>query len=294
MPWQVSALLYILFSSTRAIQNRRIGLYKTDLTAYALAASFVCVFTGGLLYALFSWSSVDHEAARNAWPFLVVGGSLFGCINVLIIKTYRFLPASLAIFMGILNTISVILFAYIFTEETLSVRQWIGATILLTAIILVAMINKRNRATKYQKSIVIGIILTVLTAFLFGPALLNEKYLINRLGLETYVVYGWGLQAISAFILAYFIHKNTKMKGRITTKMHVDVWVYGLLLILAGLMFVLSLQNSGSASLTAIISVANVVLTAVLAYIFLKERSYLLAKSVGIILTGAGLYLLFS
>jgi uncharacterized membrane protein len=294
MPWQFSALLYILFSSTRSIQNRRIGIYNRDMSAYALIASFVCVFLGGLAYALLSWSSVNHEAARNAWPFLIVGGSLFAAINLLVIKTYRYLPASLAIFMSIMNVISVILFAFLFTDETLSVKQWMGAATLLIAIVLIAIINNRNGSKKYQNHIILGISLTVVTALIFGPAMLNEKYLVDRLGLETYLLYGWGVQAVAAFSLGYLLSRKKKETKKISFKMHVNVWIYGVLLALSGLTYVISLKGSGSASLTIVISVANVALTALLAYIILKERTHLFVKLLGILLTGIGLFLLFT
>lgn len=294
MPWQFSAFLYILFSSTRSIQNRRIGLFTRDVTAYALVASFVCVFLGGLIYSLMSWSSVNHEAARSAWPYLIIGGCMFAVINVLVIKTYRYLPASFAVFMSILNVISVIIFAYLFTNETLSLKQWMGAATLLSAIVLIAIINNRNGSKNYHKHIVIGITLTVVTGIIFGPAMLNEKYLIDRMGLETYVVYGWGLQAIPAFVLGYFLSRKIDESKKISFKMHVNIWIYAILLALSGLTYVISLNGSGSASLTIVISVANVALTALLAYVILKERTHLFVKLLGIFLTSIGLFLLFT
>ena len=76
--------------------------------------------------------------------------------------------------------------------------------------------------------------------------------------------------------------------------MHANVWAYAILLALSGLTYVISLNGSGSASLTIVISVANVALTALLAYIILKERTHLFAKVLGIVLTSIGLFLLFT
>jgi uncharacterized membrane protein len=193
-----------------------------------------------------------------------------------------------------MNVVSVILFAFLFTDETLSIKQWIGAATLLMAIVLIAIINNRNGIKNYHKHIVVGISLTVVTAVLFGPAMLNEKYLIDRIGLETYLVYGWGMQAIPAFGLGYVLSRKINKSKKLSLNMHLNVWIYAVLLALSGLTYVISLNGSGSASLTIVISVANVALTALLAYIILKERTHLFVKVLGVVLTGIGLFLLFT
>ncbi len=293
MPWQVSIFLNILLSSSRAIQNRRIGLHKIDVSAYALAASFVCVFLTGLIYSLISWSSVDNNAALNAWPYLVFGGTLFACINLMVLKLYRYVLASVAIFMSIINTLSVVIFAYFFSSETLGSKQLIGIGFLATAIILIGYVSKKNSKGK-SKNLIISVLLVLGTALLFGPAIVNEKYLIDRIGLETYVLYGWGLQAIVSIILALVVTKGNIKLNKYTPKMHIDVWIYAVLLGFSGLFFVLSLRNSGSASLVAASSTAVVAVTIMLAYFILNERSYLFAKLVGLTLSFIGLFLLFT
>ncbi len=238
--------------------------------------------------------SIQHSRAIAVWPFLIAGGVFFASINVLVIKIFRYLPASIAVFMSLLNTLSVVLFAYVFTDETLSIRQWSGALLLLTTILLVAYISKKNNKRNLpDKKILLGVGLSVLVALLFGPAILNEKYLIDTLGLETYVLYGWGCQAVSAFILAfYFRDKNRKLKD-FEMKIHLNVWLYGLLLVFSGLSFVLSLKNSGSSTLTIVSSSASIVLTVILAYIVLHERKDTFLKLTGLIISFLGLMLLF-
>jgi drug/metabolite transporter (DMT)-like permease len=219
---------------------------------------------------------------------------LFAVINILVIKTYRYLPASLAMFMSVLSTVSVVVFAYIFTTETLSPKQWLGALTLFLAVVIVAIINKRRSKGAEEKYILIGISFAVLTTLIFAPAMLNEKYLIDRLGLETYVLYGWGMQAVAAFRLAFMLRTKNDKKVKLTRRMHVNIWAYAVLLIFSGLMYVTSLQKSGSASLTAVIAVANVSITVMLAYVFLRERTNLGTKLLGLLLTCVGVLLLFT
>jgi drug/metabolite transporter (DMT)-like permease len=293
MPWQVSILFFTFLSSSRAILNRKIGLNKQDLTLYALVASFICVFSGGVLFTLLSNQTVNHALALEAWPRLVFGGTLFAAINVMVLKLFRYVPASIAVFISLLNTLSVILFAYIFTDENLNQLQWLGALLLFFVIVLVGYISHRNNKVKKHQNILLGVLLAVMTALLFGPAIVNESYLIGTLGLETYLVYGWGLQATMSLLLAFVLKDRKRKKLKLPLKTHVLIWTYGGLLGAAGLMFTMTLDNSGSSSITAVAATASVALSVVLAYFFLHEKDDLALKLLGLVLAGCGLTLLF-
>lgn len=290
MPWQITTLIFVVLSSARAIQNRRIGLFKKDVSLYALVASFTCIFTVGLVTALLNWSKVDHGAAFNAWPFLVVGGIMFSSLNIMLLKLYRYIPASIIAFTTLLNTLSVMLFATLAGGESLSAKQLYGAMLLFVSVVIVGLLAKSSK--KSEKNVALGIGVVITAAIIFGPAIMNEKYLISRIGFETYLLYGWGLQAISAFSLAFLLKKRNKTKEKTQLKIHVNVWIVGILLGLSGFAYVTSLSNSGSASTMALSGTAIIGVTVFTAYFVLDEREHLRPKIVGLILSAIGLLLL--
>lgn len=294
MPWQISISIYIIVSSYKSIQTRKLGLYKNDLTIYALVASFVCVSIIGLTYGLLSRDAVNHSIVLNHWKNLLAGGLLFSIINLFAIRLFRYVPASVAEFMLLLNTLSVLYIARIFLNESLTTKQIIGAGILLFVIILIGYTASKKKKKSSNRQIVLGVLLALATAILIGPAITNEKYLIDNIGMETYVIYGWGLQAFFSFILALMLKEKYSAKHKLSVNEHINVWVYSLLLAFSGIMFVLSLRNSNSASLPALTSTAKVAGTVLMAYVLLKERDNLPIKIFGIILTFVGLFLLFN
>jgi len=294
VPWQLTAGLYTIFTSLRSVQNRRVGKYKRDLSLYALFASFVCVFLVGLSYAIGNWSKVDHLAAIDAWVFLTVGGGLFASLNFMVIKLYRYIPASVAVYISLFNVISILFFTSIFTQEILTKRQWIGVAALFLAVLVIGLFSQNSKKTKNKKKLFVGFLIALLASLIFAPAVVNEKYLINRIGIETYLLYGWGMQATAATLVVFMFRNSRNHLKKMTRAMHLDVWTYGVLLGIAGFFFVFTLKNSQSASLTVISSIAKIGLTVVLAYIILKERDHLLAKVSGFLLSGIGLYLLFT
>jgi len=294
MPWQFSVLFYVFLSSSRAIVNRRIGLLKQDVSLYALSASFICVASVGVVSSLLLPGNINHTAAREAWIFIVGGGSLFAVLNLLVLKLFRYVPASIAVFMSLLNTLSVIIFAYVLTSESLTGVQWLGAGVLLTAVILIALIAQKRKGVKKHQNMLLGTGLAVAAALLFGPAIVNENYLIGRIGIETYLLYGWGLQAIMSLLLAFTLRDKSKSTRKLPAKVHKLVWLYGGLLGAAGFFFVQSLNDSGNSSVTSISATARVAVVVVFSYVLLGEKDNLKLKLLGLVITGIGLTLLFA
>lgn len=289
MPWQLSIVLHSFLSAFRSIQNRRIGNYRRDLSLYALLVSFVCVSLTGAALAITDANPINHSEAWSARYYLLAGGMALAFVNYLTIKLFRMLPASIVVIMSLLNPLALVLAASLLLDETMSAYQWIGTIFLLSAVLLTQLFTVKKR--KKHATVSLGLVVAIVIAGLYGLGIVNEKYLLDRLELPTYLFYGWGMQFISVLVVCFLLRKKFHMANKI--KEHVDVWSYGFLLATSGFLFVISQVNSDSASLTAVSSSAKVVLTVVLAYILLKERSYLLLKIASLCLSVIGLFFLF-
>jgi drug/metabolite transporter (DMT)-like permease len=195
-------------------------------------------------------------------------------------------------FTTLFNTLSVVLFATLFGGESLTQQQIIGAIILFASVIVVGLLSKKSK--KSDDKILVGIGIALFSALLLGPAIMNEKYLIQTIGLNTYVLYGWGLQAFFAYTIAFFNRDKTKEKQRLKTSMHLNIWLVGVLLGLAGFSYVSSVNKTGTVSVVALSGTAVVGLTVFGAYFILREKDHLLAKITGLLLSAIGLFLLFS
>jgi len=292
MPWQVIIIFFVLLSSTRAIQNRRIGLQKKDVSLYALVASFTFILLVGVFTALVNWGKIEHSKALEAWPYLLIGGILFASINVIVFKLYRFIPASIMTFTTLLNTLSVLLFATLAGGESLSTKQIYGAIILFLSVLVVGLFTKSTYKTK--KNILLGLLIALFAALMFGPAIMNEKYLIGRIGFNTYVLYGWVFQALMAYIVAFALKNRNITKEKLDRRIHVNVWIVGALLGMSGFAYVTSLSKSGSASTMALSGTAVIGLTVFMAYFVLNEKEHLRPKIAGLVLSAIGLSLLLS
>lgn len=295
MPWQITTLLLIATGSLGSLQKRRVGLYKRDLSAYTLAVGMTCVFAVSVVVALFRNDFADFEVVKSNLGLLVLAGALIAFRHFLVIKLFRYLPASLAVILVLLEAVAVVVLASYVLEEGLSSTQWLGAFLLSTTILLAGIVAHNSHSKASKRAIVVGFGIAILLALITGPAAIMEKYLLDRLGVPTYMLYGYGMQALFSYVIAiYFWNKNSHKNIIITKNMRVDIWSYGLLLGLSGLLFSVSLKNSDSISVLTIATTSVVAGTMLLSYIFLKEREYVPFKIFSLFLTAIGLALLFS
>lgn len=292
MPWQLTIIIHSLLSAFRTIQARRVGLYKVDVSSYVLIASFLCVFSLGLGYVLISSSEVNYRAAWDARYYLLAGGTAFGTLNFLYYKLARLIPASVLVFVLLLNPLAVIVASQVATDETLTLVQWIGAGILLSAVVLAEYTSKVDKSRKHKDKFLTGIVLALTISVLYGFAMVNEKYLLDRIDMPTYLIFGWGLQAISALIIGVKFW-NPKI-STIKPLQHLNVWITGILLSISGIFFIISVVEVDNVALATVTTSFKVIFTVVLAFIILKERQKLKLKLVATLLSIIGLYFLFS
>ncbi len=291
MPWQLSIILSNLFASFRAIDARRVGNSKNDLSLFTLVVSFTCVTLSGIFYAMFFGDSLNHTEVWNSRYFITLMAFGIGLGNLLSIKLFRLLPASLVAILILLNPLSAVMFSFIFLGEQLTHIQWMGAVLVFAGVLSVQLISKVTKKKKKKTAIHVGLALALVLAFLYGVGITTEKYLLDRMGMSTYVVYGWGSQLLMSIIIALLLRKQFSLPK--SNKYYVYSIRYGMLLGAAGLLYVFTQIQNNSASLTVIGSSSKVALTVILAYFLLNEKEHVLLKSLGIILSGTGMWLLF-
>ncbi len=292
MTWQLAIIVHSILGGLRIVQNRRLGQSRYDVTHYALMGSFLAVMLLGVLYNLVSPGPLYHQAAWGARYYLLGGGVLFAFNSFLTIRMFRLIPASIGALLSVLSSISVVILSLLFAGERMTTIQWIGSVLLLGAVYLVQHYSQKHESKRVQNNIIVGLIIALTAAIVFGMAIVNEKYLLDRLSLHTYLMYGWGVQFVAALSIGLWLGKGLS-RPNLSRRISFDLLIYALLFSISGIFFIFSLLSSDSSALTSVSSSIKIVVATILSYFLLHEQGHLYVKIVALLMSSVGLYCLF-
>lgn len=284
MSWQFLAIINVFFYASTVLLQRTVATSKnsdakTTAVVFQLLTGAMVGLVGFLLGANFQLDLAGLWA-----PFLLVL-VLYAVGNLLIFKSLENTEASL--FSIIFSTRAAVtaLVAYLFLGEVLSSRNLWGLLFVLGGVLIV---NLKNTKKKSSSDIVIP--LTI--ALIFGINNTVERALLQQLDLYGYVTIAF---IIPALLLLFTYPSISVLKQKLTPysqpKMIKNNLLMSALYAGSAVTFFTALQTAETASQVTTINISSVVLTVILAAIFLKERDHLNKKLVAAVLTLIGLYL---
>ncbi|MDQ3093918.1 MAG: DMT family transporter [bacterium] len=267
MTWQISILLHSLLAAYSVIIVKKLSSKGNKYVYSVLFFSFLAEWLAGIIFVkIFLEDRIILDWDPIIYSQLLAGGVLFGLVNFLAFEVYKHLSASVGSISMASNRIAVVLMAVIFLNEKLTFIQVIGIIIMLGAIVLAtykkSYKNVANNAYTY--------FILIVAAFAYGFATINEKDLLDKMGVANYLVLGWGFQVLAVSSLVLLRRKKWLLPDRSTFIPFISlVLLFGV----SGGLFITSLVGSDSSSITVSLAGLKVILSVILAYILLKERS---------------------
>jgi drug/metabolite transporter (DMT)-like permease len=286
--WQILILLHSLVAAFSILLVRILAKNGNKYVYSVLFFSFISIWLAGSVVAILI---LEGDILPN-WDFkltgqLILGGVLFGMSNFLVFEVLRKVPATVTSINLTLSRIFAVFFAIIFLGESLSINQFFGAILMLIAVALVSYHRKHKKLTRiYMQSLVVIFIISIM----YGLAVINEKYLLDELGIRSYMIFGWFFQALVVSIIVYLRRSKWKLPQG---KLRKYLWLQVFLFVTSGILFVLTLMLSDSSSKTVSASGFKVVLSVILGYLLLNERQHPKRLFVATVLSFIGILLLF-
>lgn len=283
--WQILLVLYFIFG-TSSYLLRRVLAQKFHDKNRLINASFFIIFLlpAALLLAPFFPHNLAIGWANLA--LLVAGSIIWPLFNILAFKANKTVDVGVYTVINNLSPFFTILIALTLLNESLTTQQWGGILLLILAGLLVALpqLKKNDKADAY------GILLCVLSTAVLGTAVAYEKFMLTRIDLGAYFIYGWGAQILWMAFLARKELKDLPLlfKDTETRKL---TFGYGLTNVLKSTSFILALKSSGSAAIVGAATNFMSVTVIAAAYIFLAERKNIIVKLVSAVVGIAGLFL---
>ena len=215
----------------------------------------------GAIFAVSS-GSIDFSFPRSTWIYLIGGGLLFGAANILAFSANTKVEASQYSILANFNVITTLVISGIFLGERLSGLEFMGVGLILLSTIVIAS-QKFNRKTFKLEWYTL---LALLSSMFLGAGVSNQQYILGSVNYETYLLIGWGFQAL---ILACIANKQLLSYRQVLGGKNGAALIgLGILRTLSGIVIVYAFAKSGNSSLVSGIIAYKTALVVIGSYLF--------------------------
>jgi len=285
MPWIIPLLGYLVFATIYSLIRRNLGKNFAEHNRLVNAFFFLAVLwpIGSLIGFL------SHPNLHIGWlslALVLAGSIVWPLSNLSAYRANRHIDAGMFSILSNLTPIVTITVAWNLLGEGLNSQQLFGAVIILVSAILVTLPSiRRHRRTDRN-----GLMFALLTVVLVGLGIVFERYMLKRMDIGAYFIFGWGAQTFWMIIFALSEYKNIHLlKDR---KFFLPTLGYGLSAALRGVGFVAALKFSNNASLVGAAASFLSVSVVVAAFFFTNEKDGLAIKLPAALLGTVGLIIL--
>lgn len=280
LSWQLLVAISVVTNSVSVLLQKVILKDdKTDSIAFSIVFQ---IFTGLLIliYSLIRGFSVPNLIPLL--PNLVLMTILYGAGNIFIFKALKTSEASQFTIIFATRTIWSITAAVLFLGEGFTIKQLLGTALILSSIVLVAWQDK----LKFGK----GTLLSLGAAAFFGLAFANDALIVRNFDVPSYMSIAFIIPALAVW--AIFPKSTAKMKAMLEKEFIKKLGILGVFYAVSALTIFFAYQIGRNAAQIAPLNQTSMILTVILAIIFLKEKSQLGRKILASILSFIGVLLL--
>ncbi len=285
MTWQICIFIFLILSIVTGLIQRKLGRNIPQYSRLVNAFFFLFVhYPIGLLVA--SILGFNISIGWTNFIAIAIFSITFPLAGFLSLRASKDVDAGLfSILQNMAPVVSIIL-AVLLLSERLNLQQFAGTLIIVASALAVSSISYKHGS----KSTKTSIILTLITVGLVGIGVVYEKWMLQRIGFSSYLVYGWGLQTFWAVVFAWPMLRQMKIVLR--PKYRLPVLVFSISRSMKGIAFVGALYLSQSASLvSAFVSFLPILMVGA-GFIFLHEKQYLKLKILSALAGSIGLVIL--
>lgn len=279
MPWFLILLINVLVISIATL-FQRLAMKKEE--SDSLLSTIIFQFLLGFLiipFAItqgFSWPNF-----AELWPYFLLSTIFYALGSIMFFKSIKLIEASEMTILSGMGAIVSMLGAYIFLQERLVLSQYLGAILVMISIFLV----------QYKKQKLVfgkGAIFALAATSIFAFANISDMLIIKTYDAISYA----GLMSIfPALMLCLMYSKKIGELPKAIKNVDKNLIIYGLLYSMGVITFYVALAKGALLSQVSVICKTNIILTVILAAIFIKERDNLWRKILAAIVCMVGVIL---
>ncbi len=281
MNWLVLTLLSVIFSSVASILQR--VLMKGDKSnPYSYTVVFH-ILLGCLTLVIGLIHGSNFSLFSGKIYILLLAGALWGVCQVFLFKALQLVEASeLTIVSGVRVVITIIA-SIVFLNQVFTGRNVLGTALILAATFLVVNLGKGFKLNR-------GLLYTLAMTLFGGLAIVADSANVRHYDVLAYSTYSNFLSGF--FILAFYPKALQQWRHFVQPSFLVRMLPLAIFSSTQGVLYLLALAYGGNTAQVGTIRQASVIVTILLAIIFLKERTNLSRKLIAAVVVTAGILLL--
>lgn len=215
--------------------------------------------------------------------FFIVAAALWGAATFFIFKAVHLLEASEVTILTTTGVIVTIVISIIFLHETFNFQKILGTAITFAAVILVSNLRKGFKVNK-------GILFALIATTCAGIAIVLDK-----VNVKNYDVISYGI-IIDVLIVSMLLLLRPKAlkhwRHYVQPNFLQKMLPLGVFSAIQGFAYLFALKTPGVTAQVGAIRQSSVILTVIIAMVFLHERDNVLKKIIGAGLVTVGVILL--
>lgn len=281
MHWLVFAAISIVsMAVANLFQKLAMKEKESDPVVSAILFQFLLtIFTG--IFAFLRGFQIPK--AEVLFPYVILS-SLFYAIGVqLFFKAIKIIEASEMTILTGFGAVATIGAAFLFLGERLTILQFIGVLAILLSVVIVEYEGKRFVMNK-------GVWYSLIGTSLFGFAVTMDAFILRSYDAVSYTPIICLLPGL--FLCFMFPKKVVVLLSTFRGALNRNLLIYGFVYSIQALAYFLALESGALASQLNALFKAEIVLTVILASIWLKETKRLPQKILAAVVATGGVLLL--
>ena len=281
MSWLALTILSVVIASVASILQR-VLMKDNKSNPYSYAIIFHLLL--GVLVLVFGlMRGTDFSLFSGNIYMLLLASALWGACQVFLFKALQLLEASEVTVISDSRVIVTIIASVIFLGEVFTGWNIVGAILIVAASLLVVDIRK---GFKFNK----GVWYTLAMALFAGLAIVADSANVQQYDVLAYSTFSNFLSGF--FILAFYPRALRQWGHFIQPNFLIKMVPLAVFSATQGVLYLLALTYGGNTAQVGTIRQSSIILTVLLAIIFLNERGKLWHKLVAAVLVTTGVFLL--
>ncbi len=278
MSWLSLLIINVVVMSVASLFQR---LAMKDKDSNPISSAIIFQFILSILVMSYVLTQGFIWPPMSMWSFFMFSAVLYALGSVMFFKAIKLLEASEMTILGGVGAVVTMICAYFFLNERLVLWQYLGTFLVLLSVILIQHNGRKFALNR-------GVTYVLLATSFYSFAVTSDALVIKAYDALSYAAL---MSFLPGIMIGLFYPKTLRSLPQTIKKINKNLLIYVLLYAVGVITFYGALGAGAMLSQVGVIIRTQIILTVILAAIFIKENDHLSRKILSAIIGMIGIML---